>query len=91
MKTEAQESKQFTVFEHLMYGAAWVAAAITVVALLFDFSGFREIFRWSGVDLIIEVLVGWAVIWLIVFVVAGAFQLLSYRTPIPPVVKQDEG
>ena len=79
---------EFSVLEHLMYGAAWIAAAATVLAGAIHLSGIRTLFLESGVWLLIEIVIGWAIVWGVVFTLAGVTQLLSRHLPIPPVVER---
>ena len=68
---------EFSVLEHLMYGAAWIAAAATVLAGAIHLAGVRTLFLESGVWLFIEIVIGWAIVWGVVFTLAGVTQLLS--------------
>ena len=79
---------EFSVLEHLMYGAAWIAAAATVLAGAIHLAGVRTLFLESGIRLVVELAIGWAIVWAIVFTLASVTQLLSRHLPIPPVVER---
>ena len=89
-QTQADQAV-FRVLSELIKGAAGVAALITVVAIIIHFSGVNEVFS-AGLSepwlLVTEIFAGLVITWLVVLPLGMTFQALSYKLPIPPVVKE---
>ena len=71
----------------LMYGAAGVAAMITLVALAFELLGGDVFIGVTVGERLFELLAGWAILWAVIWPSATVLQVLSYYTKLPPVVE----
>jgi len=77
-----------TDIQKLYMGASGVGAIVTAAAMLIHIAGLQTVFISSDMSgVVIEIGLGWAIMSILVFAIAGVFQLLSYYTPIPPVVR----
>lgn len=80
--------KELADWEKLQYGAAGVAAIVTGLAILIHVAGLQEVFiSTEPHGFVFEILLGWTIMWALVFAISGIIQWLSYHLPIPPVVK----
>ena len=79
---------ELTDIQKLYMGASGVGAIVTAAAILIHTAGLQTVFISTDLSvLVIEIGLGWSIMSILVFVIAGVFQWLSYYTPIPAVVR----
>ena len=74
----------------LLGGAAVISAIVILISLPFHLLGIREVFLRSGWMLALEIVHVYFLTTIFVFLLVGSMQWLSYRTPIPPIVRHDD-